>query len=281
MRISMRDVKVFKFYRLLIIFFMFEIHDLFAKEKHPSDFIMGAIGDSITAGVNSTGWGAQLKDSWATGLSPTGVVESHYKKLQKQLTRKIKTVNVARGGSSSVSLNDQLEELLVYKPDYITFFIGSNDVCQWSENYEDELVAYKSGIDAALQRIIKKNSDVKILLLPVPNLYSLWKIGKKNNCQWIWNVTGLCHNLLGADRSQEQRISFKNKVSRVNQSLHELADVYKQNVKFNIELFDYKFNKEHLSKRDCFHPSGEGQDLISRVSWKSGWFGEPRDIPSL
>ena len=52
---------------------------------------IGALGDSISTGFNSGGWGdREKKDSWTTGYSSQ--VDSHYKKIRKILGDKIKVL---------------------------------------------------------------------------------------------------------------------------------------------------------------------------------------------
>ena len=39
--------------------------------------------------------------------------------------------------------------------------------------------------------------------------------------------------------------------------------------------YDVKFDAEHVSEIDCFHPSAEGQALIAEGTWNAGPFATP------
>lgn len=237
-------------------------------------FTMGAIGDSVTSAVNSTDWGSQLQSSWSTGYDAEGVVDSHYLKLTRKFDTDIGSKNVARGGATATSLQEQVSELIPFNPDYVTMMIGGNDVCTWSRDYDRQLFAFEARVNAAVTRLIEHNDDIKILLVPIPNLISLWRLGRERNCQWLWDISGFCSDLLSDDRSDRDRLAFEQRLELANAALMSVADSHPDHIRFDPSIGAREFEWEHVSPRDCFHPSGPGQSMISDLTWDSGWFAD-------
>jgi lysophospholipase L1-like esterase len=237
-----------------------------------SPFIMGALGDSITTAVNANGWGASVEESWATGASSSGAVNSHYRRLKEHLGTEIQRYNVAQGGATSASLEQQVNQLLKVTPDYVTVLIGANDVCSWQGGYEEKIAAYLSKTRKALQRIITANSQVKIYLAPVPNLLRVWEVGRQHSCQWFWDLTNVCAGVFHSSRTPADRQDFMARVTRMNAGLQTLADDHPDTIKFASSLVDLPISWTHLSPHDCFHPSLAGQNLIAEKTWESGWY---------
>lgn len=238
--------------------------------------VIGALGDSITTAVNSTDWGARTIHSWSTGSGTDGIVESHFKRLKSQFPEKqVSFHNVARGGAKSSGLASQLSELSVFAPDYVTLLIGANDACSWNaEESQGQLDRFEQNVRQSVSGLVEQNSGIRIAMLPIPDMHALWEKGMEMNCQWLWNLTGVCPSLLGARVTHEERLAFQLRVNEANQRLDLIADEFPDQVKFNQSLGSYRFSTEHISPRDCFHPSGAGQDLIARLAWENGWYSD-------
>ena len=78
--------------------------------------------------------------------------------------------------------------------------------------------------------------------------------------------------LLHSKRTEEERVAFKNRINKINDYIEDISLNYPDNIRFITELENFKFKEEHISHRDCFHPSIKGQDLLSQITWKNGWF---------
>jgi len=243
------------------------------EQQVRNNFVMGALGDSITSGVNSTGWGSQIEHSWATGNHSDGQVVSHFMRLKNTFQdRVIERHNVARGGAKASGLASQVRDLAGLQPDYVSVLIGANDACGWSEDSSSQISGFKNSVATAMTGLIDLNPDVKILLLPIPNMYGLWEVGSGMSCQWLWDLTGICSPLLSSARTRAERQAFQARVDRANLKLQEVADEYSENIMFDLSLAQYQFSAEHISRLDCFHPSGQGQNLVAELSWETGWF---------
>ena len=107
-------------------------------------YVMGALGDSISAGFNASRYGDNRELSWTGGQDSQGQVQSHARKLQTILGgRKVIVQNEAFVGAESAQLARQSARLLRTRLDYVTIAIGSNDVCTWYDDYLEKLAAYR------------------------------------------------------------------------------------------------------------------------------------------
>lgn len=236
-------------------------------------FSFGSLGDSITTGFNSTGWGNRLRDSWAVGTSSRTVL-SHFLRLQNGLSEKILVNNEAQTGARSRDIIRQAKALAIHKPDYVTLLIGGNDVCSWN-NHSDvskQLNELENNVNSAVTRLIDSNAQVKILMVPIPDLVQLWVLGRSNNCQWIWDTFGICKPLFHSERTDIERQLFQKNWLDANERLYKVAKRYPDNIRFDLDLAKLRFEWQHVSGRDCFHPSGEGQAYLAEQTWKTGWF---------
>lgn len=214
-----------------------------------------------------------MKESnWSTGTSTRGAVVSHFHKLQEILDQTVKAVNVAQAGATSNNLDEQVTELIKHNPDYVTLLIGGNDVCSWPVNHEERLKQFTHEIETTIQKLISHNPEVKILLVPVPDMKHLWELNANGSCQWLWDLFDICPSLLSSSSSESDRTKFKGRLDDLNKSLEFIALMFKDHVRFDADLANYKFKQEDISKKDCFHPSLIGQNNISELTWKNSWY---------
>lgn len=241
--------------------------------KTAEKFIMGSIGDSITTAMNSNGWGERKPYNWSTGTTKNKAIRSHFHKIKKITQKEVTPYNSATSGATSNDIAPQIDELLPKKPDYVTIMIGANDACSWAEDSEEQLDKYEDNVSSAIERLISNNSQIKILLVPIPNMYHLWETAhNEGNCQLRWNFLNICPNLLSSKRTEKERQEFQQRVYKANDRLEKIALANVQHVKFDRSIADFLFENKHISKRDCFHPSLSGQNIISSLTWKRGWF---------
>ncbi len=235
-------------------------------------FVIGSLGDSITTATNARGWGDQKNSNWSTGTENLDKVKSHYHKLKNFFGEDIKAVNVARAGSTSEDLSNQVTKLISFNPDYVTLLIGANDVCSWHDDHHLQLQRFKNRIHNSVNRLIEHNSEVKILLVPVPDMYHLWRLGSKSSCQFLWDMANVCPRLLHSSTPSHKKIEFKKRLDDLNKSLFQVANDHSDHVRFDFSLAEYKFKKEDVSRSDCFHPSFKGQNTISELTWQASWY---------
>jgi lysophospholipase L1-like esterase len=243
------------------------LSSLVASNAIAEPIVMGALGDSITAGFNAQRLGDNRELSWATGTA--GGIESHLKRLAALKQTEVVGYNQAIVGSVAANLPRQVTRLLPKNPDYVTLAVGANDVCGWPSDYDAALEAYKTEVTTAIDRLIAARPDVKIMLAPVPDMYNLWMIARdKPSCQARWDMLGICSELLGSTASDQSRAAFVLKWEAINTAISQIARDYQANVLHDPDLARLPFGWSDLSPMDCFHPSVQGQNLLAEKTWQ-------------
>lgn len=292
--------------------------------SHGPTFVMGAIGDSITTGtdafqqydpskyasiVNATFAGSEdatkqfaanvhdnLSLSWSVGDDSVRGLDSHFLRLQA-IKPAVAAYSKAKAGSISADMAGQaaaLRSIAKNKLDYVTLFIGGNDVCG-NPTPETPISASDFGdhVRAAIDALIGDPADptnpgrkTKILILPMPRVTALLgaasvKIGGSDvTCQQLWDDVAargqhLCDPILLSAATPAMRDALAQGIAAANRELREqVAPHYPDNVKYVQALEDEPFGPEDFSEIDCFHPSIKGQSHISRVAWEHGWFAQ-------
>lgn len=234
-------------------------------------YVVGALGDSITAGFNMYRLGDNRDLSWSVGLDQRGMVESHAKRLKQVLTQPIEVHNEAFIGATSTDIDRETTRLLRYKPDYVTFLVGANDLCNWSGNYTSELAAFQLKVSAAISRIVAANPKTRIVMLSIPNLLRVYELGVAHGCQERWDSLGLCRPLFDRDKTPAERSQFGDRLQEMNRIIDDIASQYPANISFKPELANYEFPWEFLSPIDCFHPSILGHNKIAELTFDPAW----------
>lgn len=247
------------------------LNSLAAKEN---TFVIGSIGDSVTTANNAKSWGDNEGTNWSTGHLDRYGVKSHYQRLTSFLkNQEVRAVNVAVSGATSDDIALQVDALLQDNPNYVTILVGGNDACSWSSHYEKDLERFKIRIENAIIKLINNNFGIKILLVSVPNMYHLWQLGQ-NDCGWLWDLSGACPDLLSSYSTESDRSSFVNRLNEINKTFIELQKKYSTHIKHDVSVANYKFEKEDVSTKDCFHPSLKGQSKLAEITWGNSWFSK-------
>lgn len=231
--------------------------------------VIGAIGDSITAGFDARHLGDNRELSWSTGNSPD--IQSHLHRLEQVFGANLEARNEAIAGSVASDLDRQITRILVYTPDFVTVAIGANDICGWGRDYEADRAAFEGKVRAALHRILDSDQGAHITLAPIPNIYNLWEVAHdKPSCQTKWNIVNLCAPLLGRDRTEQDRQDFVARWRVANQTLGRIAAEFPATqLSWDPSMADTRFEWEHVSQIDCFHPSVLGQNLLAEKTWQA------------
>lgn len=232
--------------------------------------VVGALGDSISAGFNAKHLGDNRDLSWATGDSP--LIRSHLRRLEEYFQTQLVGVNESIAGSVASNLARQTSRLLPRHPAYVTIDIGANDVCTWTpDGYEPALAQFEKDVGDTIRRIITAEPDVSITLAPIPNVYQLWDVAvAMPGCQLKWDITGFCSPLLDSSRTEADRQSFIGRWQEANDALARVAADFPEHVLFDENAIDTPFTWEHVSPIDCFHPSIAGQNLLAEKTWLYG-----------
>jgi lysophospholipase L1-like esterase len=255
-----------------LVLFLMLLSSAPASAEEASHLSMGALGDSITRAFNSGGVIDTPRNSWSTGYGLR--ITSHKKLLEKFSDQRVYGYNVARSGATTSDLDRQVAKLLskANHVDYVTLLIGANDVCGWSQDYDEESLRFQNRVRAAIELLIANNQKIKILISSIPDMYQLWEIGTELGCQANWNLTGFCSALLGKDVTTAQRFQFVEKWRTANDYLEDVAQEFPDNVRFAENTQYVQFEAEQVSALDCFHPSVKGQNMLSESLWNEGWY---------
>lgn len=236
-------------------------------------FVIGALGDSLSAAFNARRYGDNREYSWSTGQAKAGFVNSHYDRLQSIQDGPVAARNEATAGARSSELRRQVRRLQEHEPDYVTMTIGANDVCNWQSNYKRSLHRFRSRVATAIDRLINSKPDIKIFVSPIPDLNRLWEVAEdRPSCQMKWDLMHVCDPLLASDRTPDERERFAKRWEKANAALADVAETHAENVKFEQELAEIPFEWRHVSQLDCFHPNLAGQDLLSEMTWRASWY---------
>ena len=244
----------------------------FSTEKK-FDFLSGSIGDSITAAMDARLPFANRGLNWSTGTRNAIMVNSHALRLRAMMPDKsVGTKNMAISGSRAPDVVEQAEKMAELRPDYVTVLVGANDVCSWNENHRDQMSDYESNMRTIINTLVASNDQIKILVSAIPNMPLLRDIGAANGCQSRWSLLNICPALLGADRTDADRAGFADRWEDANEILERVSADFPQHVRFAASISKPIFNFGHLSSLDCFHPNVSGQDFLSEMTWKDGWY---------
>ena len=244
--------------------------DAMTQEAPSQPYVMVSLGDSITSAFNTRlpGNFGNRRYSWSTGKS-SGVF-SHYQRVRMTTHREVKTLNHAKPGAESPELLEQYERIANTRVDYMTLLIGANDLCAWSDDHTKEIKAFNDTISSVVERSIKNNPNIKIVIPAVPDMPHLYRLGR-NRCQFKWDLFSACPRLLGSASNKKRRERFAEQLIDLNATLNSFEHKHPRNVKFIKEVYRTKFSKELISVIDCFHPSIKGQAALAKITWENDW----------
>ncbi len=241
--------------------------------------------------------------SWASGAHelitlPDGMkaqVQGHFARLTRQFgSGRFKNLAQGTGSTILADIVNQATEASALKPDYATILMGANDLCSANGPIAPNAISTAVGLlvtemNRALDLLIQSNREIRILLVSIPNMRRVYEIGTNPNepqaasatplaassCQERWNVLNTCSPLLESQRTETERANFYAALNAINQSLESLSSHpnFRSNLRFIKEIAITSFESRHISRLDCYHPSTDGQNLLSEITWQRGWFG--------
>jgi lysophospholipase L1-like esterase len=182
------------------------------------------------------------------------------------------------------------------KAGMVTVLLGNNDVCADSLSEMTDPVQfdaqYRAGLDILAGSDATQFADIHVS--GIPAIYWLWEAKSDAlGCRLIWWLGGVCQALLQnpADdcESIESRnnpdIDFPNdgdnclrrkafhRTIRDNYNA-KLSDVLQEYIDDSrlpkaqyVDVFDARFDANHVNNGDCFHPSVDGHALLADEEW--------------
>lgn len=177
-----------------------------------------ALGDSLSVGIGSIDYRNALPYIIAS-------------KLSQQMSVSLYNFAVMGATADAVRVM-QLEKAIAVEPNYVTVFIGTNDVHKL-----DPVDTFESELDYIIKNL-KERTKAKIIVFNVPLLGN-------NNLVWF-----------------PYNIFFDIQIRQYNQVISRVAQKYEVNL---IDLYtptknDFA-NRKNFYSVDDFHPSGEGYQM--------------------
>jgi lysophospholipase L1-like esterase len=240
---------------------------------------MASTGDSITRAFN-TGlipYTDAPRNSWSTGSR--AYVRSHYRRILAVNPRIFgRNYNDARSGADMAELEGQMRAVNTQGVEYVTVLMGANDACASSEAAMTPVADFRAQFERAMNTVATGSPGAIVYVVSIPDIYRLWLIFHNDpNARLLWRLTGFCRSMLARpgstapeDEARRQRVR-----QRVIEYNAVLADVCAQFTRCRFDgnaVFNYPFQRIHVSTRDYFHPSLEGQRALAEVSWNVGPF---------
>jgi lysophospholipase L1-like esterase len=238
---------------------------------------MASTGDSITRAFN-TGlipYTDAPRNSWSTGSR--AYVWSHYRRILAVNWRIFgRNYNDARSGAKMAELERQMQTVNTQRVEYVTVLMGANDVCASSEAAMTPVADFRAQFQRALDTVTTGSPSALVYVVSIPDVYRLWLILHDNpNARLAWRLTGFCRSMLAnpgstAPEDEARRQRVRQREIEYNAVLAEVCALYVQCRFDGNAVFNYPFQPRHVSTRDYFHPSLEGQRALAEVSWNAG-----------
>ena len=260
---------------------------------HPPRTLV-AVGDSITLASGATREGEGLLDvlpgvprparSWSTGTAAG--LHSVLQRLQVLEPDAVGT-NVAEEGQRMRHAVEQVPRTPA-ATDLITIQLGGNDLCRPTVGQMTSADDYAAQLRDALELIAAERPTAMVQLSSVPDIYRLWEVLRDDPIAVaLWNGAGLfppvvpCQSLLAeatsdAPADQARRDAVRERSRAYNAAAdRECARLVR--CRFDEQaVWDAthdldRFQAQHISTVDFFHPSFAGQRLLAAVAWESGF----------
>lgn len=264
----------------------------------------GTIGDPNHQAVWSTGWdGGDVVNSLNERFEArdaAGYIENN--------SSRDAAINQAVSGAQMIDFASQAQAVVnamgAIEPgaaDMVSILLGNNDVCAASlADMTDPALfeaQYRAGLDVLAAAPMPASAH--LLVSSIPAIYWLWDAKRTNFwCRaFAWPFVP-CENLLdgaaddcassasaqdpdviyaGDGGNCQRRKQFHARIREVYNPILSgvLAEYQDDGLLLNaeyVDIFDVRFQSEHVNGGDCFHPSKAGHALMSGQQWcRSSW----------
>ena len=240
---------------------------------------MASTGDSITRAFN-TGFLPYTdapRNSWSTGSR--AFVQSHYRRILAANPLIFgRNFNAARSGAEMAELDGQMQVVNIQRVEYVTVLMGANDACASSEAAMTAVSDFRAQFEQAMNTVSTGSPTAIVYVVSIPDIYRLWLILHDNPiARLTWRLTGFCRSMLArpgstAPEDEARRQRVRQRVVDYNAVLAQVCALHVQCRFDGNVVFGYPFQPRHVSTRDYFHPSLEGQRVLAEVTWNAGPF---------
>jgi lysophospholipase L1-like esterase len=175
-------------------------------------------------------------------------------------------------------LEGQMQVVNTQNVDYVTVLMGANDACASSEAAMTPVAEFRAQFTSAMNAVATGSPAAVVYVVSIPDIYRLWQVLHDNpTARVVWRLTGFCKSMLArpgstAPEDEARRQRVRQRVVDYNTVLAEVCALFVQCRFDGNAVFDYPFQPRHVSTRDYFHPSLEGQRVLAEVTWNAGPF---------
>jgi lysophospholipase L1-like esterase len=270
----------------------------FAKPPRLKPKRLSSVGDSISEAINAeefnpfiiitpnhwASWVNGYRGFWEILLGRTNV-NSHNQRISSKYGSSGRTNYMeAVSGADSFDVPGQTAAAVSHASNYVTIFMGHNDVCQNNFASIPSDAQFETNMRAGLNNL--KNglpAGSTVYALGIVDIYKLWQLGDQItslgiiDCRLVWATSLLgifpCATMLSPLNSEADRQYTRSRNIGFNTILQNLVNEFNANdpnhyYLFTNETFNYSFTASQVNDFDCFHPSASGQKELSRVSWQ-------------
>jgi hypothetical protein len=236
---------------------------------------LAALGDSITRGFHARALLTDsVRSSWATGVDEG--VDSLARRLRAVApVIDANVANLARAGATMAELDGQAAAAVAMGAEAVTVLMGANDACAGDVAAMTPVDVFRIQFEAAMATLSEGLPDSTVLVLSIPDLYQLWEAGRSSaTTRATWRVLGICPSMLArptstADGDVARRASVRQRVQDYNAVLAAVCDAHARCHHDGGAGFTTRFEQQHLSRVDWFHPNRAGQALAAAVAWEA------------
>ncbi len=274
-----------------------------AKDPQRVPKRLSSVGDSITEAINAEEFNPFIfitpnhwasfangyRGFWEWLLGRTNV-NSHNQRITSAFGRRNrKNYMEALSGADSFDIGPQMAQSVNHAADYVTLFMGHNDVCQDNFSQIPTDAQFEANVRAGFDQLqAGLPNGATVYTLGIVDIYKLWQLGPQLSgalgisCEVIWATTLLgifpCGTMLNPLNSEADRQYTRSRNLAFNTILEDLVAEYDANDshhywEFSDVTFEGDFTPSEVSPFDCFHPSAAGQTRISADTWADGPFG--------
>lgn len=232
---------------------------------------IAAIGDSITTAAapdldHLSADNARL--SWATGGEEVG---SHRARIAQQHPG-VTAHNVAGAGARIADAPAQADQAVATGADYVTFLLGSNDLCATGPPTARQ---FEAETRDALRRLETGLPDAYVLMVSIPDVLHLRQefVGSAR-AQAAWQRTGACPPVLAPGRSESDLAAVGDLHATYNRILRDVCNQHPNCRHDAGRVAQYRFSRSEVSPADFFHPSIDGQRRLAELTWHVAFAGD-------
>jgi lysophospholipase L1-like esterase len=273
-----------------------------AKDPRRNPKRLTSLGDSITEAINAeiffpwegitpnewASWVNGYHDKWADRLDLTDVNSHNQRITDLYGKKKRKNKMAAFAGADSEDLLKQAGKAVKHQADYVTVFMGHNDICdddfadvptpeEFETNVRASFEVMKAGLPAG----------ATVYTVGMIDIYRLWEISDQLealyliDCQDLWENEDFdftpCGTMFGPDLEDADRLAARERIFAYNDVLEALAAEYDAADEHHYWQYtsvaeQMAFEADEVSDIDCFHPSAEGQTRLAEETWNDGPF---------